>query len=289
VDLTYEVIEGAPPAWSWDRYETYLVAEWATLLERSPAEDDVQRFLELHPCMVPGGEGGSDSIGGHNGTYPRGLVAQPELSGIKRPIPDFLWVSHTSAEVRPVLLEIEAPAERWFTKQGVQTAQLSQAIQQLASWRAWFDGEANRLLFFERYHIGSFLMRHRKFAPVFCLIYGRRSEFDADPTLARQRANLRPHWLEWMTYDRLRPLAGSQLEVSVKVAADGWHVVAIPPTFRWGAITARNVPSLHGWETAISNNELISEQRRQFLLDRLSYWRSWAENNPRGSYGNHWE
>lgn len=283
------MVKGAPAAWSWDEYESYLITEWATLLERSSAEEEVQWFLEQHPCLVPGGEAGSESIGGHNGVLNRSLITQPELPGIRRPVPDFLWLSHNSGEMKPVLIEIETPSKRWFTQQGTQTAQLSQAIQQLASWRAWFESEANRLQFFERYDVDYSFIRCRRFAPVYCLIYGRRSEFETNETLSRHRASLRPDWLEWMTYDRLRPLAGSQLAVSVRVLMNGWHILAIPPTFRWGPYTAKHVPSLQGWEVAIKANDLISDQRRQFLLDRLPYWRSWAEGNPHGAYTNSWE
>jgi len=66
VDLMYRTVRDAAPPWSWDEYESWLSKEWATLLEQDPTEPDVHRFLEQHPCLVPGGEGGGESESGTN-------------------------------------------------------------------------------------------------------------------------------------------------------------------------------------------------------------------------------
>jgi hypothetical protein len=55
---TYELDPAAPPAWDWNRYEQHLQGASAELLACGPSEAEVHRFLELHPCMLPGGEGG---------------------------------------------------------------------------------------------------------------------------------------------------------------------------------------------------------------------------------------
>jgi hypothetical protein len=161
-----------------------------------------------------------------------------------------------------VLVEIETPAKRWFNTNGTQSERLSQAIGQLASWRAWFDNEANRLQFYERYGVDDYVRRHHAFRPVYCLIYGRRAEFSGNPTFSKQRAGLQPDWLDWMTFDRLQPLAGARNAVSARVSVSGWRVIAVPPTFQLGPYAARTLIWMSGWAAAISANELMSDERR---------------------------
>lgn len=182
-----------------------------------------------------------------------------------------------------MLVEIETPAKRWFNSKGTQSERLSQAIGQVASWRTWFDNEANRLPFYERYRVDDFVRRHHAFRPVYCLVYGRRSEFSGDPTLSKQHAGLRPDWLDWMTFDRLQPLAGARNPVSARVGVDGWRVIAVPPTFQLGPYAARTLVWMSGWEAAISASELVPVERRTFLLDRLDDWRDWARNGSGAS------
>jgi hypothetical protein len=115
------------------------------------------------------------------------------------------------------------------------------------------------------------------------LVFGRREEFAANGALSKQRAGLKPDWLEWMTYDRLKPLAGARNSVTAHVTNKGWEVLAVPPTFRLGPRAARTLVQLSGWEQAISDNTLLSRERREFLLSRLDYWRDWVKNDGASS------
>jgi hypothetical protein len=284
-------IEPGPPAWAWEEYEDYLHRAWAEVLAADPTEAEVQSFLEHHPCLVPGGEGGGESIGGHHGPFPDVLITQPELSGLRRPVPDFMWISKVSGQINPVLIEIEAPAKPWFTAAGVMTASLSQAVGQLGEWRAWFGDEVNRLNFFKRYGISEWLRDDHEVKPVYCLIYGRRAEFSGQPGLQKKRAALEPEWARWMTYDRLYPNAGSRNAACVSVGVNGWRVKTVPPTLRLGpnmAETLIEVPE--GWEEAIDASPLIAADRKEFLLARLPYWREWARVPSKGAYSlGQWE
>jgi hypothetical protein len=284
-------MEDGPEPWLWEKYEEYLNQVWPALLARNPSEAEVQAFLELHPCLVPGGEGGGDSIGGHHGPFPDVLVSQPELPGLRRPVPDFMWISKVSGQVHPVLIEIEAPSKQWFRGDGVTTPELGQALGQLASWRTWFAEEANRLNFYKRYGISDWVRDDHEVRPVYCLIYGRRSEFEAKPESLRQRTSLQPDWAKWMTYDRLRPNAGSRNAACVSVSVSGWKVKSVPPTFRLGPGVGETLLAVpDGWEDAIAANPLMSGERRGFLLSRLDYWREWARSPRQGaSRVNDWE
>ena len=65
-----------------------------------------------------------------------------------------------------------------------------------------------------------------------------------------------------------------------------FEAIAIPPTFRLGPRIVRNLRFVHGVEAAISANELISEERRGFLLQRWPYWVEVTETE-KGRYWDH--
>lgn len=119
---------------------------------------------------------------------------------------------------------------------------------------------------------------------MYCLIYGRRHEFDSDASLSRKRASAQPDWLVWKTYDRLRPSYEARHFVTARFLAGEFRVIAVPPTFELGPEIIEDLKGLNGLEEAITKNELISPERREFLLQRLSYWQKWASSPNRGSH-----
>jgi hypothetical protein len=249
-----------------------LLPEWQRCL--STHEDNelaVHQFLEQHPCLLPGGESDSTSIGGHHGPFPGAVISQPQLFGTFRRQPDFIWPTKVSGVFMPVLLELERPDKRWFRQDGQQTEELSQAINQVAEWRTWLDSDANQLLFYEVYGISSWIKAYHKVEPVFRLAYGRRSEFIDDPKLTRHRESIRPDWLEWSTYDRLAPSAGARRWVTVRIKQGvGWEVVAVPPTFDLALRRLDDLQGLVGLSEAIQANDLMSDDRKTYLLERVS-------------------
>jgi hypothetical protein len=76
-ECTYELRHDGPPAMQWNAYRTTGMTEWAKLLAENPAEDEVQRFLEQHPSLVPGtlGLGAADN----HGPFFDSLVSQSVL------------------------------------------------------------------------------------------------------------------------------------------------------------------------------------------------------------------
>lgn len=284
----FELIRDAPPAWAWEQYEVWLSARYRDLLDSPDADESaLQRFLECHPSLIPGGEGTGQSIGGHHGAFPEVVFSQAELPGLKRPIPDFLWVSKVSGEVWPVVIEIKDPRKPWFRpSDGVQHAELTQAVDQLAKCRQWFGREAHRELFYERYGISDWVRRYHKIEPILCLIYGRRKQFEHDAALSQKRAEMRPDWLVWMTYDRLRPSYWLRNAIAVRHEGGRFEAISIPPTFQLGPRIVRALRDVHGIEQAIAANQLISEGRRSFLLERWPYWLK-ATEMEKGRYYEH--
>jgi hypothetical protein len=206
-----------------------------------------------------------------------------------------MWLSKTSEDIIPVLIELEAPGKQWLTRAGDRTADLTHAEGQLADWKRTLDDPASRQLFADLYDFPGRWAREFNLEPRFVLIYGRRSEFEDSPDKNRLRRSLRERGVAAMTFDRLSPLPGSKNAVCVSIRNGRPRALAIPPTFRLGPGNASEVAYLDGLREAIETNPLISEQRREFLLQRLPYWKELGAEHQRrrglgAAYGSsHWE
>ena len=256
--------------WPWDYYVTYLEREWSLVLERSGSDETIiQQFLEQHPCLLPGGEASLESIGGHHGPFPGAVISQPRLTGDKEYIPDFLWLTKHSGAFIPVFIELKSADKKWFTKGRYFTADLNKTIGQIVEWRSWINTPENSLQFYNRFGISDSIRDHLEIKPNYYLIYGRREEF-SNTDLRKKRETCRPEWLQWSTYDRLKPDYDSRNWITIKIQKGQWTVVCIPPTFDLEAIDDSHLDNLVGLDTAIKNNSLISGLRKTRLLQELN-------------------
>ena len=281
LEKTYEMEPNPPNAMSWDDYERFLLAEWSSLLQVNPPEKEIQVFLEQHPCMVPGSLG----LGMTSGHFPlyMSLFTQPVLQGLTTSIPDFMWLASDSSFVYPVLIEIEAPAKRWFTNKGVPRQEATQAISQIKDWKTWFSVEVNRQWFLEFYGIGYPYKEGKALKPLYLLVHGRRAEFADDPRLSAKRGQLAGENEFFMTYDRLAPSSDADQLMCVRASAAGEiEAVNVPPTFKLGPMFARDREPVREKVRAVQKNQLSSEDRKEFLVRRISYWDEWAKDGGRG-------
>lgn len=271
----------------WRQYEQLLRSEWHALLNRDPAptEQEIQHFLEQHPSMVPGC---FNLIGNESGHYPWrcGLIAQPILPSYDHHSPDFMWLSLNSATIEPVLIEIEAPSKRWWTDDGQQTAHLTQAIDYILEWKAWFDVSNNAAAFKDIYVLDAEAPFKRHFRPSYCLIYGRREEASKKPNLTAKRHFMTPEDVIVMTYDRLDPNPKAKQLVCIKVYNDNGNFIfkatTVPPTFELSPGLAGPRSRLTDLADAINSNLNISEKRKAFLTKRLQYWNNWSKQSENG-------
>ena len=232
--------------------------------------------------MVPGA---FNIIGSSSGHYPvmSALISRPPLPSYDRRIPDFMWVSTNSEIDEPVLVEIEAPDKRWFTKSGAQTAHLTQALGQIADWKAWMGVPRNVEAFKAFYKLDRLAWQRRRFRPAYLLIYGRRAEASATPALTQRRSHLHADDVISMTFDRLRPNPNANQTVCVKAVASGRFVaISVPPTLTWSPLLAEDRAMILGLDAAIEANHCITPERQQFLIRRLAYWNEWARREQRG-------
>lgn len=279
--VRYEMAANAPAPMTWENYEARLAQEWRELLSSDAGceERNIHGFLASHPCLVPG----AYSVTGPSGhaPFPPALISEPPLAAIGRRIPDFLWLASDSINFTPVFIEIESPCKRWFTDRGVPHHDLTQALNQLAEWQAWLNRPENVLVFYEQFQIPTYLRRERHLRPEFVLIYGRRSEFEGRPELAKLRAQFERHGQVVMTFDRLEPARNCSDYICVTKAGDRYRALSVPATLQLGPVFADSWPMIDGMRDAIIATSWITEDRKAFLVERIGYWSDWARDGER--------
>jgi hypothetical protein len=271
-----------PPAgMNWTDYEVRVKREWTDLLNSQAGCDErtIHRFLENHPCFVPG----VYSITGPSGhsPFPEALISEAPLVGIGRRIPDFIWLSKDSGNFSPVFIEIESPCKRWFTEAGVPHHDLTEAMNQLAEWQAWLNRPENVAVFYEHFQVPDYIRRTLNFRPEFVLIYGRRAEFDERPNLTRLRAQFERHGQAVMTFDRLAPARNCSDYICVTKTTERYRALTVPATLQLGPMFADCWSLFDNVADAIGSNRWITDERKAFLVERVAYWREWARDETR--------
>jgi len=195
-----------------------------------------------------------------------------------------MTIAWDSQSVIAFLIEIEAPAKPWGTKAGGTNAKLTQALGQLREWKAWFKEPENVLQFTKLYGIDQRTMETRQFEQRYGLVYGRRTEIEANRKLAKERSLLAHADEVLMTYDRLEPDPRMARYPTVKPRRStqdtDFGAIHVPPTLRLGPYFADQFAQFSGMRDAIQNNPLISQERKAFLLKRLDYWNQWSRTAP---------
>lgn len=256
---------------SWEQYESWLTVAWTRLLDSDPTERELQDFLERNPCLLPGGGGGYR--GGTHGPY--GVVfAESEIHGSTGSFrPDFMWITGNSAKVHPVMIEIEAPGRRYFTKAGDPTAHFSHAHRQVLDWKMWWTDPVNQQWFRRAFLDPIWDFKSRKIEPRYILIYGRSRETANDARSNLRRAELSQNDLEVMSFDRLQPSRDLQGIACVQRTSATARLRAVPSTFTTGPSTMRygkwlELPDLE----VFYSTPLWSAERARYVYDRFLHW-----------------
>lgn len=280
MNKTYEIVKPPEPAMPWPEYKHRISTDWKSLLESDECDEiKFQSFLENHPCFLPCVHGAFNE--GHHGLFPNAVISQPVLTGLATKIPDFLMIANDSECIYALLIEIESPCKSWFTKTGQQRAELTQAINQLKEWQLWFSDPLNVAQFMDEYKIPDKMKRIRIFEQKYILIYGRRDEVISSGH-NKKRAKLEGKNEIYMTYDRLFPDERLSNDLCAKIDGKGYKAISVPPTFRFYPWDAKDLSLIRGKEEAAQNNNIISEKRKKFLVDRWQYWDKWASSKEYG-------
>ena len=280
--VSYKLETGPPPT-SVAEYADWCNRRFAELLANDPEEPEVQGFLEQHPWLVPG-HSTPGTPSGHSPLH-CALISQPKLLGQGWYVPDFMWIAVHSGAWFPTLIEIEKPSKKIFNRDGTTSANFNRARNQLNQWRSWFKDPSNQLQFRLEYGIPEHFLR-RPMQLHMILIYGRRAEFEEEPTLISQRNTLLPGPDEVLiSFDRLRP--DTTMDDAITVEATGrsrYRAKRVPPVFTTGPGIAGRLLHVDGIEEAIDASLDITEERKTFLKRRVPYWKQWALRPDGRSY-----
>ena len=269
----YQMVDPPESSMPWELYAATVEKELSDLLEDPEAcEDKFQDFFERHPCCLP--RLYPFCRRGAHGPFPYAVISQPVLPGISGHVPDFLYITRDSATVFAVLIEIERPFKKWATKGGQPSAAFTQATDQITDWKSWFSDPSNIRLFQESYQIPSDWVRFRSFEQRYFLVFGRRDDPTITPAFNRKRKQLERVNEFYMTYDRICPDREMEDCLCVKLDRDGYRAISVPPTFRLGPAWIEDLRMIRDVEVAIKNNQYLSKIRKDFLLQRLPYWKS---------------
>jgi hypothetical protein len=185
------------------RVQTYgeVAASLLPVLDAASSEEEVQRFLEDHPLILPG------LLDLHHGPWD-GIVVSKLPLGTDY-VTDFAFLTKDSQTVQITLIEIEHPARLIFTKKGEFTAAFNQAQQQLRDWRAWIRGREASVIDTFRPAIPSIGLFPRNYTLQTILVFGRRRELSRSTKRQRRWESLasdaEPGRHRVMTFDRLIP------------------------------------------------------------------------------------
>lgn len=278
----YEIKKG-PNGLSLEEYKSIVYEEFKTLLNDYSGEEKIfQSFFEENPLCMPG----AFELIGASGHYPHNsaLISHPKLGDLDMlRIPDFMWLAQDSSEFCPVLIEIEKPNKKLYNGSGQQTAEFSQAYGQIQEWKALLN-KPNVIMDFYDYYEIPISLRNKNFNPQYCLIYGRRSEFENNEALNRKRSQLTNDDIILMSYDRVLDLIQKcQGEfVTCNVVKKRYKVIHISPTYKYRPGLVGDLSKLDCFTECIDNIKYISDERKRFLKERYSYWLDFGSSESKG-------
>lgn len=278
LDMSYKIDKSGPRKLDWDVYELKALKKYKDLLDTENLDEDkMQEFFEKNPCFIPGAFGELTNTT-HKPLH-GSLISQPILPGFKSKIPDFMWIAKNSDYMIPVLIEIEKPNKEYFNKNLTTTAMFNQAHGQLAEWKAWFDNPENHQIFAKTYNFyDDPTFNGRAIKPIYLLIYGRNSEINTREKRDKKGAlsRIKEHI---MTYDRLAPSSNMKNLLCVKKKTSGYELLTFPPYTALSPNMANDLLKFQKSRKSVVNNELMTENRANFVYSRFSYWDAWASND----------
>jgi hypothetical protein len=262
------------PPISWNEYLVNASRQWELLLS-SPNidEKEIHTFLENNPSLIPGAYGISFTSG-HDPLY-GAVFSQPILPGIETKYPDFMWIAINSSEISPILIEIEALDKPWFTKEGHQRAEFTQAENQLDQWRVWFSEPRNILNFQKLYLQRLPIKQDMNIIPHYVLIYGRRKDVEPYHNL---RSVHRKSDETQMTYDRLSFSEDQSNYVTVKMKNENIYIISFPPNCMIGSGVIPHWKYFKNLPQYFSEAPGISQKRKDFLVERFNYCKEWDDS-----------
>ena len=268
---TYEMAPDPPTPMEVREYTARSTEEYLALINGPDRGNEaaIHSFLEQNPAFVPGAF--SYPASGHGPIF-WGVFTKPRLAGDPGYIPDFLWLATATDRIYPVFVEIENPTKRWFTANGQQTAEFTQAQAQIQDWKRWLRNPAQFQAWMHSLDLPDGWNRGYELHPQYVLIFGSSAEFEQNPELRGRRRELEGEDERVMTFDNLRPDANALWFMTLTRINRQVHAMTVPPTFEIGPNIGRSILEVHGVNEAIARQTRMTQERREFLQQRLPYW-----------------
>ena len=171
------------------------IGELRDILKNARKEEDIHKYLAANPVFL------TRLLLGNHGSW---CIPKPRF-GCQR-VPDFLIAELDSMGFRWYGIELESPFKPLYTKKGVQSAQLTQALNQVDEWRKWLKHNidyAQRPVSRE----GLSLIDIDCYLPCFILIGRRGDDVEVTKEKRRQLSNekrVEVHHYDWLI-DRAKP------------------------------------------------------------------------------------
>lgn len=273
----YEIVKDVPKPIEWEEYYNRIMDEYEGLLaQKADDEKAFQVFFEENPSFLPG----AYKLSGKS-PFMEAVISQPEIGGILKRKPDFVWLANDSTTFAPVFIEIERPNKKMFNKSEVVTSDFSQAMGQIQQWQYILSQPNNLNILYDYFNISNDL-RTMIFRPQYLLIYGRREEYEDNSLRTGTRAACQTDNINIVSYDRLRPISDYSQFITCKVSSACYKVIHIPPTFRYRPGWAVDLVRMKGFYDRIDDMKYTSNERKEFLKKRYTYWYEFGKKKDKG-------
>lgn len=115
------------------------------------------------------------------------------------------------------------------------------------------------------------------------MIYGRREEFDTNKNLSFDRLSLSQSDLEIMSFDRVVCDKNMRDAITIKLNCKSeYEAVHFPEVIQIGPNNCDMYIDIKHIDRAIMSNNSISAERKEFLINRIPYWKNWLSQKDKG-------
>ncbi len=170
-------------------------SEYFSLLDNpNEGENAIQDYLEKHSYLLP-----KRFLLNHGIHFNMFISKLPIGIGYKT---DFTYITKSSSEWRIVLVEIEDPKKKFFTKNEQTSQDFNHACDQISKWRAYINGAGQSHV---REELSKLLepLHNNPVKFKYLLIYGRTSEFSGNDKKVGLIKEREQDGFEIITYDSL--------------------------------------------------------------------------------------
>lgn len=240
--------------------ETFLA-----LLNEQGEEQKYQEFIEQNTTLVP-----REFIQNHGVHFDLVLRKLPLANDYTT---DFFYLSKSSADWNCILIEIEKPQSKYFKDASNKFhPDFQAALEQINSWRAWFDNTSNFDGFINgtigplRMPLGMGLNPCRV---KYVLVHGRRAEFEGNAIRRSRISGQERDDFHILSYDSLVESLHSKTKLYLARRKND-HIEILSNEFISEALFAYVDPSYIK----------ITGELRQSILDNKNRWRFRSAGSP---------